>query len=157
MRTIHTVFMLALLTATGAVSAGSFVVHSLRPPPIPRSDHRPAAHLILDPVECDGALDLLTLFTRPDVLRHVRLDGIFMTGSARDSSRAEEVLRLHDQNVTVQRASLQRRMERIALGYGHGVVVITDPFNRVRLARPLPSSPAEYAALGDLLLTVDFR
>jgi hypothetical protein len=113
----------------------------------------PNAYLIARPAECDGVFDFLTIFERPDVAERVRFDGIYVIGNASDSATVESIARAHALRAAVRRASNALGLQRRALGYRGGVLVVTDVDERVLLARPVPSSPAGLTALAQLLAT----
>ena len=109
------------------------------------------AYFIVRPKECEGVFDFLSVFDRADIARRVQLDGIYVLGSATDSADVSTIVRAHDLRTVIKRASTTMSLQRDALGYTTAVLVVTDVHEQVLLARSVPSSPAGYDALAELL------
>lgn len=133
-------------------AGGTGILRAVRAGPIThRTGSLPSAILLVQAVDCDGAIDFLQIFQRREIATRVHLDAVYVLGTSSDSATAAEVARTHNVAVLVRRAGATLSLLRRALGYSGATLIITDKRDRVLLARSAPATPQAYVQLADLL------
>jgi hypothetical protein len=116
------------------------------------TDARHTAFLVMRPADCEGNLDVLELFKRPQIKERIRLGGIIVIGTEALTADAMRSLRDRGISVTVSRADAELRRRLVQTGWRQTpLILVMDRRGTMRATLVAPQSISEYLALAGTL------